>query len=472
MKRTKGWNYTPYRPLFFDVGDIYICRVVPSKSSIHFEWLGKNGDTFEIYFRKREEERFELSGLTDETFYTINNLEAENDYEFFVQSGTKKSLVRLARTGDAVGVVVEYLHPDDNAYGYSGQYLCSPSFLRHPDGHLLSSMDLYGAGTRQCLTRIFRSDDDGESWHFVTELYPCFWAKMFMHRGELYILASTREYGSLLIGKSTDGGNTWSEPVMLLYGCPSDKCISGVLKNPQPVVEFGGRLWGTLEWGYAPSGLAAPMVMSAPADADLMNPDNWSYSEPVEYNPDWEGMAKGKTDGNIEGCLTVIDGKLYNIMRYGIGPHNEPQYGLIMAFEVDTENPEAPLKFCRVIKYPGNRSKFIIKYDKSSQKYFSFATRITQPEISSRSLLSLMVSDNGVDWRVLKDIYDYRHLKTQESGFQYVDFEFEGDDIIFVCRTGLNKPHGFHDTNYQTFDRIKNFRKLAEKFESLEIFDI
>ena len=472
MKRNPGWNHTPYKPVFFDTGDIYICRVVPSSSKIHFEWLVNQGETYDVFFRKKEEEIFKFAGKTDSGCFDIENLEPGFDYEFYVQSGDKKSRIRLARTGEAVGTVVEYLHPDDKAYSFSGQYLCSPSLVRHPDGHLLSSLDLYGPDARQCLTRIFRSDDDGASWHFVTELYPCFWGKMFVHRGELYILSVNTEYGNLLIGKSTDGGNTWSEPVTLLYGCQSQLYTSGVHKNPQPVMEFEGRLWGTLEWAYAPSGVHAPMVMSASVDADLMNPESWSYSDPIDYDPNWEGVAKGKTDGNIEGTLTVIDGKLYNIMRYGIAGNCIPPYGLIMSFEVDTKNPEAPLKFHRVIKYPGNRSKFTIKYDEISKKYFSFATRITNPYISARNLLTLMVSDNGVDWCVLKDIYDYRHLEPQESGFQYVDFEFEGDDIIFLCRTGLNKPRGFHDTNYQTFDRVKNFRKLAEDAGKLEVFDI
>ena len=63
-------------------------------------------------------------------------------------------------------------------------------------------------------------------------------------------------------------------------------------------------------------------------------------------------------------------------------------------------------------------------------------------------------------------------MDPQEAGFQYVDYEFEGDDIIFLCRTALNKPHGFHDSNYQTFDRVKNFRKLVEDAGELEIFHV
>ena len=39
--------------------------------------------------------------------------------------------------------------------------------------------------------------------------------------------------------------------------------------------------------------------------------------------------------------------------------------------------------------------------------------------------------------------------------------KFEGDDIIYVCRTAINNAHNFHDANYSTFHRIKDFRKLV-----------
>ena len=42
----------------------------------------------------------------------------------------------------------------------------------------------------------------------------------------------------------------------------------------------------------------------------------------------------------------------------------------------------------------------------------------------------------------------------------YVDFEIEGDDIIYLCRTAINRPRTYHDSNYSTFHRIKNFREI------------
>ena len=41
-----------------------------------------------------------------------------------------------------------------------------------------------------------------------------------------------------------------------------------------------------------------------------------------------------------------------------------------------------------------------------------------------------------------------------------VDFEFDNEDIIYLCRTAINGAHNFHDSNYSTFHRIKNFRSI------------
>ncbi|MBR2459761.1 MAG: exo-alpha-sialidase, partial [Clostridia bacterium] len=263
MKKHNGWSYAPYKPPFIEVGDIYICRVVPKEASIRFEWLEDVGEC-SVYLRKKGESEFRLKGKTSDCFYVFDGLDTDTDYEFYVSHGDKRSRVRLARTGKSVGTTVNYLHPEDEAYCFSGRYLCSPSLVRHPDGYLLASMDIYDSGAPQNLTLIYRSDDDGETWSYVSELFPCFWGKMFIYNGELYMLSVSTEYGDLLIGRSTDGAKTFTEPVVLLRGGNGKKGIAGVHKNPEPMFEFGGRLWGTIEWGAWGSGYHAPMVMSAP----------------------------------------------------------------------------------------------------------------------------------------------------------------------------------------------------------------
>ena len=79
---------------------------------------------------------------------------------------------------------------------------------------------------------------------------------------------------------------------------------------------------------------------------------------------------------------------------------------------------------------------------------------------NARNLLSLMVSENGEDWHLLCDLIDRRHEDPQLTGFQYVDFDFEGADLIYLCRTAMNHPRNYHDANYSTFHRLKDFRSL------------
>lgn len=463
MKGRNLWSYAPYKPLLRNVGDIYICRIAPNKNSICFEWLDIGAETYHVFCRKRNTVPFICCGQTASSEFNIERLDADTDYEFYVQAGDKKSLVRLARTGEPVGTVVNYLHPDDTAYSFSGRYLCSPSLVRHPDGFLLASMDLFAGNHPQNLTLIFRSDDDGEHWHYVSELMPCFWGKMFIHKGELYMLSCSTEYGDLLIGKSTDGGKSFSAPVALLRGSNGKNGNDGVHKNPQNVFVYKGRIYNTLEWGtWANKEYChAAMVMSCDINDDLLVPENWSFSEPLKYDPNWPGTVDGTACGTIEGTLVCHpNGQLYNVMRYNI-TSGKPPYGLVLAYKVNAEDPDAPLEYSHAIKMPCNNSKFMIKYDSVSQQYYSVVTRIDcEKRIHRRNLLSLMRSSDMENWNLVCDLIDKREEDMEKVGFQYVDFEFEGEDIIYLCRTALNNADSFHNSNYATFHRIKNFRDI------------
>lgn len=149
MRGHNLWSYAPYKPLLHHVGDIYICRVVPYENAVHFEWLDIGVEEYAVFCRRRNTGEFILAGRTVGTSFTLENLETDTDFEFYVQSGDKKSRIRLARTGQSIGTVVNYLHPDDEAYSFSGRYLCTPSLVCHPDGFLLASMDLHEARVRK-----------------------------------------------------------------------------------------------------------------------------------------------------------------------------------------------------------------------------------------------------------------------------------------------------------------------------------
>ncbi|MBQ8214514.1 MAG: exo-alpha-sialidase [Clostridia bacterium] len=463
MKTATSWNYAPYAPPFHDAGDPYVTRIVPGTDSIHVEWLDKDGDTYRVFWRVRKEEEFKNYVDVTGDGVTIDGLACDLDYEVLVCHGAnfeKQSRIRLARTGEVFGTPVNYLHPIDRAYSFSGEFLCSPSMVRHPDGYLLASMDLFHGKAPQNLTLIFRSDDDGETWHYVSELFPCYWGKLFVHRGELYMISVSTEYGDLLIGRSDDGGKTFATPTVLLRGscCTA---FPGVHKTPMPMLTYNGRLWMTLEWGCWTQGYHAVMVGSIDENADLLDPKSWTFTDPVKYDPTWNGVAEGGSRGNIEGCLTVFpNGELYNVMRYDMLKCT-PNYGRFLAYKVNTDDPSAPLTYSHPVFMDGNHSKAEIHRDPETGMYYSIISRILDSEhTSARNLLSLMRSPDCKNWELACDLLDKRDEDPAKVGFQYVSFFIEGNDILYLCRTAMNNAVNFHDSNYITFHRIKNFREI------------
>ncbi len=102
-----------------------------------------------------------------------------------------------------------------------------------------------------------------------------------------------------------------------------------------------------------------------------------------------------------------------------------------------------------------------IKQEPETGTYYSIGTRVYDPEYpGARDLLSLLRSSDLKSWEVVCNLMDYRGIDRQRIGFQYVDFEIDGNDILYLCRTALNGAHSFHDANYSTFHRIKDFRTL------------
>ena len=322
-------------------------------------------------------------------------------------------------------------------------------------------MDVFAGNHPQNLTLIYRSDDNGKTWHYACELFPCFWGKMFVHRGELYMLGCSTEYGDMLIGKSSDGGYSFCEPTILYRGLNGKNGSPGMHRNPEPVIEYKGRIWNTVEWGSWNRGYHAVMAVSAPVTADLLDSQSWEFTEPVKYSENWEGLPAGKSSGNIEGCPVIgRDGRLYSMMRYDM-TKMLPNYGFALLYEINTEDPGAPMKYIKPIKFPANHSKFVIVWDEVSGFYYSLATRIIDSAHSTtRNLLSLMKSPDLENWTVVTDVLNYLHADPKYVGFQYVDFMIEGNDIMFQCRTSINQAHNFHDANYATFHVIRNFRGL------------
>ncbi|MBR6325048.1 MAG: exo-alpha-sialidase, partial [Victivallales bacterium] len=98
----------------------------------------------------------------------------------------------------------------------SKSYIGSPSIVRLPDGALVASHDYFGAlrtlEGENGLTSIYRSEDNGQTWMNVTHIINAYWGTMISLPDALYHIGVTRDYGDMVIRRSTDGGFTWSIP--------------------------------------------------------------------------------------------------------------------------------------------------------------------------------------------------------------------------------------------------------------------
>lgn len=456
------WSYERYRQPTDLKKELYICRVAPLGRAICLDFIGDGSVEYHIFYKRMysDAEAWNTK-IVRSTSVVLSELEECVDYAFYVSSEFGKSEVGYAKTGYVPGTVVNYLHSEDHKYAFSGQFLCTPSLLKHPDGYLLASMDVFGHRTPQNLTLIFRSDDDGETWYHYAELFPCFWVKLFIHRGEVYMLSTSTEYGDLLIGKSSDGGRTWLEPTVLLRGS-GNTSVSGWHKSAMPIIEHCGRFWTGIDYGCWVGGGHANSLLSVSVDSDLLKAENWHLTEPLVYDTSWNGSVLGDTRGFLEGnALVLPNGKIANILRYATDK-GTPNYGLIPILEGNTEKPDQKLSFGKYVPFPGNLSKFDILLDEISGYYYSIVCRIHDSEHPvARNLLSLLRSPDLEHWEIVKDLIDYSHEDYKTTGFQYVSFLFDGDDILYLSRTAFNGAKSYHDNNYITFHRITDFRNIT-----------
>ena len=82
-----------------------------------------------------------------------------------------------------------------------------------------------------------------------------------------------------------------------------------------------------------------------------------------------------------------------------------------------------------------------------------------------RNVMALCASDDLCRWRVVKTLMeDDSGLLPEDSlrftGYQYVDWQFDGDDLIYVVRTASRGARNFHDSNRMLFGRELDFRSL------------
>lgn len=396
----------------------------------------------------------------------------------------------------------------------------SPGILRLDDGRLIMTMEYSQGGSKRVpgikqtedgkyyRGRVLVSDDGGETVR-ETSNHPLYQARPFVAGDRIYLLG---HYNDLGVIYSEDRGATWSEAAWLTSGQEWHQA-------PCNVHYAHGRVYLVMERHtvpirkYWPVFSIAPVVLSAPVDADLTKRTSWTFSNEVTFvemvqkidtmitgigvpfyapGPTVPGESLMRSrpmapPGWLETHIVTFpdpehmwhdpEGRtLYLWMRAHTGTTN---FACIAKAVEDEEHnitvgpAEAPSgKRILYVPCPGGHLKFHILYDSVSKLYWLASNQSTDsmthpkhlPESryglpdNERHRLVLHFSKNCIDWCFAGLIDKTGDPKQARS---YPAMAFDGQDLLVLSRSGDKRAANAHDGNLLLLHRIKDFRKLA-----------
>ena len=197
-----------------------------------------------------------------------------------------------------------------------------------------------------------------------------------------------------------------------------------------------------------------------------LDASNWTISNKIPFNPDWIPADWDPPERPcwLEGNIVVApNGELWNILRLNARPM------VNRAVIVKVENEGRRISFdpaSGFIDFPGGGTKFTIRHDRQTGLYIALVNNVSNRAWhNQRNNLSLSVSRDLINWRLVETLMqDGSGLTPEDSarltGFQYVDWQFDGDDIIYLVRAAYRGAIRFHDSNRIIFRKLSNFRAL------------
>lgn len=403
-------------------------------------------------------------------------------------------------------------------------FTCSPGIVRLASGRLVVADGLRGGDgddipqPKYCPRpgqfwqgKVLTSDDRGGSWQPRGD-YAIMHARPFVAGDALYILGHA---GDLMITKSTDGGDTWSEPVALTEGQFWHQAPCNVWEaNGCVYLVMERRVSSDIQGWYV--GELAPVLMRARTADDLTEPSAWTFASELSFGEALPGatgdpeidyfgvpfyscpyprgteVAPGRWCAPMGWLETNVvqftdpdhvwcdpEGKTFHLwMRAHTGGT-----GLAAVARVVEERPgagrmatmleRAPSgKRMLFVPCPGGQMKFHILYDDVTELFWLLSTQATDSmrradrlpadrynlPNNERRRLQLHFSANCVDWCFAGLVADGG---VEQAARHYASMAIDGEDLHVVSRSGDERARSAHDGNRVTLHTVPGFRSLV-----------
>ena len=390
-------------------------------------------------------------------------------------------------------------------------YCYTPGLARLDSGRLVATMDFGGPGWNKGSPRgrVFISDDHGHTWT-NRATFPYVHARPFAAGKSLYVLGHS---GDLMVIRSDDAGDTWTEPVKL-----TDK--QHWHQSACNVVTANGCVYLVMERRVSenitswPVGELAPVLMRGKIDADLTRRENWTFASELSFHDTIPCLeADPATDyfgvpfypaAYPSGSLPApkrnsapIGWLETNVVRF-----TDPDHGWFdprgktfhlwarahtggtgyAAIAKVVENDDGTLttslervpsgKVVLFTPCPGGQMRFHVLYDEPTRLFWLLSSQATDsmtradrlPENrfnlpnNERHRLQLHFSKNMVDWCFAGLV---TAGATPLESRHYASMVIDGDDLHVLARSGDRRAKSAHDGNLITLHTVKDFRKLV-----------
>ena len=322
--------------------------------------------------------------------------------------------------------------------------------------------------------RLSKSSDGGQTWAELPPIdihdgFP------FVHEGALYMVMHGHGRRDILVARSDDEGETWTEPVTVLEGlfwnCPHGE----VRLNDQLY-----RAFGTV----GPDGMYDHLVATAcDLSQDPLDPAAWRVSAPLRY-PGTPKQLKANRfppgsnrwvfrDHWLEPNVVYVGGRLRVLARCRIDGYATSSIAGVC--DLQDDGRALRLTFSQFYPVPGAQQRFHILYDEVSRLFWAPVNLVTDSQDiqelggkldgmgfkgtvgNERRILVLNYSLDALNWFQAGCIAMYpSHLQS----FHYAGPLIDGNDLLLLVRTSKDAPNQ-HDSDLMTFHRVPDFRSLA-----------